>query len=155
GGSIMRSLPSDHAIRSLAQLAYAVGLGLADQELIEEGADLEQPLDLAEHAAQRELALLLGGGAGGEPQDPAAGAADIRDVLQIEHDLGAPGLHQRAQPFAEFLGGGGIEPAVGLDDGDAVSHLFHQLHARSLHRHCSSFLTSRSRLSPALREYSS
>src|SRR6202040_2768022 len=69
----------DRSSPSLPQLADPVSLGLADQKLLHEGADLEQAPDLADHAAERELALFLGGGPVGNEEDAEAGAADVGD----------------------------------------------------------------------------
>src|SRR6266851_5493212 len=144
----------DRSCPSLPQLADPVSLGLADQKLLGEGADLEQAPDLADHAAERELALFLGRGPVGDEEDAEPGAADIGDILEVEHDRGTAGLDQRDQAIAEFLCGRAVEPAIGFDDGDALGRLFHQFHAR-LHRQSPSFLVSRSRLIPSRREYSS
>src|SRR5215467_7757731 len=144
----------DRSCPSLPQLADPVSLGLADQKLLHERADLEQPPDLAGHAAERELALFLGGGPVGNEEDAKAVAADVGDILEVEHDRGTAGLNQRDQAIAEFLCRGAVEPAVGFHDGDALGRLFHQFHPW-LHRQPSSFLVSRSRLIPSSREYSS
>src|SRR5262245_45977753 len=121
--------PKSRSCPSLLELANSLSLRRADQKLVGEGADLEQPSDLADHAAKRELALLLGRGSVGDEENAKPGAADIGDVLQVDQNRAAARLNQRSQPFAQLLRRRAVEPAIGLDDGDVVGHLFHQFHA--------------------------
>src|SRR5215475_14123556 len=85
-------------------------------------------MDLTDHPAERKLALLLGRGPVGDEKDTKPGAADIGDVLQIDHDRAAAGLDQRGQSIPQLLRGRAVESTISLDDSDVVGHRFHQFH---------------------------
>src|SRR5262245_10635617 len=76
------------------QLADSLGLRWVDQKFLTEIADVEQALDLADHATQRELALVLRCGPVGNEQSTKPGTADIGDVLEIDDERTATALHE-------------------------------------------------------------
>jgi hypothetical protein len=81
---------------SLPQHFDPVGAGLTDQKLFDKGSDLEQPSDFASHSAQREFALpFFCHGPIGKKEDVKAGAGDVSDVFQVDHDRGSAGMDKR------------------------------------------------------------
>jgi hypothetical protein len=110
-------------------LTDPIGLRLADHKPCGEVANLEQPPDFADHAAKRELAPFFSRDPIGNQEHAKPRAADVRYVLQIDHDRVLAGPNQREQSIAELACGRAVEPTMGFEDGDFIDYAFHQLHA--------------------------
>src|SRR5262245_13582989 len=112
----------------LAKLADCLLLGWADQEQVEESADLEQTHDLARDPAKGELALPLLGSPVSKDQGAQTGAADIRDVLEIDDDPATARLDQGHQLIAELFRSRVVDSAMSLENRDIARHFLDQLH---------------------------
>jgi hypothetical protein len=112
----------------VAKLANRILLGWANEEQIEESADLEQAHDVTFYLAKGKLALPLFCGPVSKDQGAQTSAADIRYVLEIDDDTATALLDQGHQPIAELFRSRIVDSAVSLENCDIIRNCLDELH---------------------------